>query len=1431
MADEIRIDALFDATPITDGMGKASEAVKEAASEIQAAFDEISGAVVPSEQAIQGAGQAAEQFLAQIGGVAEEASSSLNFVANASIQTRAAVEGIGAAAEGVTGLLTALTGLSEQEQAAATGGDQLQLAFARASGGAEQLLNTLGQTSEDLNTVVQLSTEGNDQIEILGTAFQNTAEAATAMAEGLQAAGEGATGLLGQLTGIGQEAQIAGQQFTLFGDIAPPAMTLLQQAEAELVAQEQAVADLHQMLIGLNSQLADTTSQVAQQYELFAEQAGAATVQIVDVATSVANSAGQFELFTQAAADANGQLLLFETTSAEAAAASEALTGQVLSNTEIINALTTVLQNLGSTSQSVVSALGYLGSSQAIAQSTTTEYETALQTVNQALERYNIHLVSTAGALRVTETATVGAGTAVKNLGNSASEATVKISGLNSALGYLSGRALASELGVGQLGFGLGILGRTIAPLNQLFIAAFPIVGVVLMIQVISQLIEKIEHAEDSARRAMVQFDDLALGAERSANSIEIQNLKLEDQINKLEGRPSQNKLALAILEAKQRTDDLIKSLQDGTEKAIDMLEKTNTSLIGFILTGKAPTSGLGDIGSIDKPVAEALSKLAAAREAERLANFDLQENENATTKQAVEMAKQRVAALEDEVEKKARLRLDDVRAAKAVEVERVKSGKAGFLEPKTTEGVEAVYADQERRILNIINLIQQQRREQQLTNQTNKSGSDEAAASIAAEARERDKIISEPDVKAQETAARQLSETKKRDAEETFQAIEANTKLETEQAVLGGELRLQAELDANNKILAARKRLTVDLLDAEQDRYDAEKSALATQRGIIERDEVGPQRIAALKANSAAIENLEREHQNNIYSITSQGENAITTLTSEGVKLQSELLNKGNTEIVRDTKEQVRIRIDDAKQSLSEESAKIKEEADSQLRAVASSERFKITAIKEARDQRIAIIEDETSRLSDLYSQQQIANLESQKEVLEAQQSVIAKTINALPEGSPQIAKLQQLYLQLAEAIRKTEDAERNLDNPDVLRAQQNLIVAIQQSLPEGSPALEQLRQLYDQLSSAMKKASAAQEELNAKMAKQKDAANQTYIDDLTRRYDKLFGTIADRAASGFGEVITRGESVRVALGRQLLELEAEFVQWVLRQVAMYAAGKATEVIVHHTSEAAKTASTATNTATRTGIEQSHTAAVITLDSKKVASHLAHEIAKTVTTLVHEGLRFAAQVAHYIKWFVMKSAELAWHGIVEAAKTAETVGGELARGAVQAAAFVRQVAGYAAHAAAKVFHDVIVSLPFPANVIVAPIAAAGVFAGVMAYRGLAGSAAKGAVLEQDMPIFAHAQEMILPSNISTGLQAMISGGGLMASTNMSTFLSAGNRIAANSTTSSSRTMYVQPEINYHQHGGNGPSRSELHDTIVNAVNIAIRRGQIKGLN
>ncbi len=94
---------------------------------------------------------------------------------------------------------------------------------------------------------------------------------------------------------------------------------------------------------------------------------------------------------------------------------------------------------------------------------------------------------------------------------------------------------------------------------------------------------------------------------------------------------------------------------------------------------------------------------------------------------------------------------------------------------------------------------------------------------------------------------------------------------------------------------------------------------------------------------------------------------------------------------------------------------------------------------------------------------------------------------------------------------------------------------------------------------------------------------------------------------------------------------------------------------------------------------------------------------------------------------------------------------------ALNAEASLSQIGHSAASAAANAW-SATAAIPIIGPVL-APVAAAAAFTGVMAFGAGIGSAEQGAVLPQDMMILAHRNEMILPPSLSSGMQSMISGG------------------------------------------------------------------------
>ena len=96
-----------------------------------------------------------------------------------------------------------------------------------------------------------------------------------------------------------------------------------------------------------------------------------------------------------------------------------------------------------------------------------------------------------------------------------------------------------------------------------------------------------------------------------------------------------------------------------------------------------------------------------------------------------------------------------------------------------------------------------------------------------------------------------------------------------------------------------------------------------------------------------------------------------------------------------------------------------------------------------------------------------------------------------------------------------------------------------------------------------------------------------------------------------------------------------------------------------------------------------------------------------------------------------------------------------------------------AGRAAAGAFASVMEVVPFPFNMALAPEMAAAAFAQTMAF----GSFEKGGVLDRDMLMLAHREEMVLPADLSTGLRGMIKSGNSGQGANLSLVYNAGTII------------------------------------------------------
>lgn len=110
--------------------------------------------------------------------------------------------------------------------------------------------------------------------------------------------------------------------------------------------------------------------------------------------------------------------------------------------------------------------------------------------------------------------------------------------------------------------------------------AAFAATAVIFIIVKIVELIEKHELLAKAADKAALASENLAIQERDHTKAMEVANLRLDDRIAKLEGRPERNKLKEALLETSIAADQLASAFAKDFEKMDEEIEKT-TSFTG----------------------------------------------------------------------------------------------------------------------------------------------------------------------------------------------------------------------------------------------------------------------------------------------------------------------------------------------------------------------------------------------------------------------------------------------------------------------------------------------------------------------------------------------------------------------------------------------------------------------------------------------------------------------------------------------------------------------------------------------------------------------------------------------------------------------------------------------------------------------------------
>jgi hypothetical protein len=152
------------------------------------------------------------------------------------------------------------------------------------------------------------------------------------------------------------------------------------------------------------------------------------------------------------------------------------------------------------------------------------------------------------------------------------------------------------------------------------FAAMLPIAGALVFIEVIAKLIEKHEALKKAIQQATDEAVNHAVKEADQAKSLEITNLKLDDQIRKLEHKPAHNYMKEAIIETSEAIDRLAAAAATDFQKmGLELINQTGlwhsfARGLDDAWSGFAQGHGYGNTTDALKKIQEKLEAVEVAR-------------------------------------------------------------------------------------------------------------------------------------------------------------------------------------------------------------------------------------------------------------------------------------------------------------------------------------------------------------------------------------------------------------------------------------------------------------------------------------------------------------------------------------------------------------------------------------------------------------------------------------------------------------------------------------------------------------------------------------------------------------------------------------------------------------------------------------------------
>ena len=124
---------------------------------------------------------------------------------------------------------------------------------------------------------------------------------------------------------------------------------------------------------------------------------------------------------------------------------------------------------------------------------------------------------------------------------------------------------------------------------------AFPVFGVIALVEIIGEAISKFNQMRESianaARAQALLFSDLSARQETENDALTVTNDRLQDEIDKLSGHPG-NGLQTMLAEATEQADKLREKLNDDRKELAKMLAENDPSVWAIMWSAVSNSNG-----------------------------------------------------------------------------------------------------------------------------------------------------------------------------------------------------------------------------------------------------------------------------------------------------------------------------------------------------------------------------------------------------------------------------------------------------------------------------------------------------------------------------------------------------------------------------------------------------------------------------------------------------------------------------------------------------------------------------------------------------------------------------------------------------------------------------------------------------------------------